>query len=125
VPKTSIAPDVVTERPVPLLVYPLAGLGVAGLGSFGVLAFMADRKQRDLETSCSPACSDEQLKPVKQMYLAGDVALGVGAASLVAAAIVYWVRPSTASPARDRQTLLVTPALTPGGNWTLLAQGAF
>lgn len=117
------ASAVVTERPFPKLVYPLVGLSVVGLGSFGILTFLADRRQRGLETSCSPACTDEQVKPVTRMYLAGDISLGVSAASLAAAAIYYWARPSIASPARDGQAVLLTPTLTPNGSWSLSASG--
>ena len=76
------------------MVYPLIGLGVAGLASFGVFSYLGKSKQDDLETSCAPSCTDADLEQMKQMYLIGDISAGVGAAALLAGTIVYLTRPT-------------------------------
>lgn len=85
-------------RPTPRLVYPLLGVGVAGLASFGVFSVLGKSEQHERETSCAPKCSDDDLSTMKRWYLVGDLSAGVGAAALIGAAIVYFARPS--EPAR-------------------------
>lgn len=81
------------SRPTPAIVYPLLGLGAAGLGGFAVFALLGKSKQNDLDNTCKPNCTDDDLSPMKTKYLIGDIALGVGAASLVAASFFYFGRP--------------------------------
>jgi hypothetical protein len=100
------------RRPVPAMVYPLLGVGVAGLAGFGVFAGIGRGKQNGLEKTCgaSPAhCSESDLGPMKTMYLIGDVSLGVGAAALVGAAIVYLTRPAQRVQAAPVVSLDVGP----------------
>lgn len=80
------------RRPVPIATYPLLGVGIAGLAGFGVFGGLGRAKQTDLENSCKPHCTDSELRPMKTDYLIGDIGLGVGVASLAAAAIVYFTR---------------------------------
>lgn len=89
------APEPAREpaRPTPVIVYPLVGLGVAGLASFGVFSYLGKQKQTDLEKTCAPSCTDDDLKPMKTMYMIGDISAGVGAAALLTGAIVYLTRP--------------------------------
>jgi hypothetical protein len=82
-------PAAPAERPVPVIVYPLLGVGAVGLGSFALFGLMGKSKQSDLENTCKPNCTDSALKPMKTSYLVGDISLGVGVASLVAASIFY------------------------------------
>jgi hypothetical protein len=89
----------VMERPTPVVVYPLLGVGVLGLGAFGVLSFLGKSEQSDLEDKCSPRCTDADLDSMKSYYLIGDISAGVGAAALIGAGIVYLARPS--EPAVD------------------------
>lgn len=82
------------SRPVPGAVYPLLGVGAAGLIGFGIFAVIGRSKQSDLENSCQPHCTDSDLAPMKTAYLIGDISGAVGVASLVGAAIVYFSRPA-------------------------------
>ena len=84
------------RRPVPVLTYPLLGAGIAGIAGFAIFAGIGKSKQSSLENSCEPHCSPSDLSPMKTEYLVGDVALGVGAAALIGAAIVYLTRPAEA-----------------------------
>ena len=91
-PPLAAAPAVPSERPTPIIVYPLLGVGAVGLGSFALFGLMGKSKQSDLENTCKPNCTDSDLKPMKTSYLIGDISLGVGVASLVAASVFYFGR---------------------------------
>lgn len=82
------------ERPTPVLVYPLLAVGIAGLASFGTFSILGKSEQGKLEDRCAPRCDDDELSTMKRFYLIGDISAGVGAASLLGAAIVYLTRPS-------------------------------
>jgi hypothetical protein len=106
------------DRPTPVLVYPLLGVGVAGLASVGVFTSLGKSKESELEDECAPACSDADLEPMKRHYLIGDISAGVGAASLIAAGVVYLARPSR--PAVDVvSSIRLGPARA--GDWHSLA----
>ncbi|MGC4088778.1 MAG: hypothetical protein QM756_12935 [Polyangiaceae bacterium] len=121
-----VAPVVPTEpnRPTPVAVYPLLVVGGVGLAGFGVLSFLGKSKQSDLEDSCKPHCTDEDLKPMKTNYLIGDIAGGVGVAALIGAGIVYLARPTEgpqvgglsvqvgAATPRDRNSLAISVSRT-------------
>jgi hypothetical protein len=73
--------------------YPLVGLGVVGAAGFVGWGLAARSEQKRLERTCSPDCTDSDLRTMRTRYLIGDVALGVGAAALFGATIVYVTRP--------------------------------
>lgn len=81
-------------RPTPVLVYPLLGLGVAGLASFTAFSLLGKSEQGKLEDRCQPRCTDGDLSKMKRWYTIGDVSAGIGAAALIGAGIVYLARPS-------------------------------
>jgi hypothetical protein len=114
------------ERPTPFIVYPLVGLGVAGLAGFGVFSLLGSQKQADLEETCAPGCSDEELAPMKKMYLIGDISAGVGAAALLTSAVVYLTRP-TESPADTRAAFSVSVGsiARSSGSFGVTAGGSF
>ena len=76
-------------RHLPTAFYPLLGVGAVGVVSFGVFSLIGKSKQHDLESTCKPNCTDSALKPMKTSFLIGDISLGVGVASLVAAGVFY------------------------------------
>ncbi len=82
-----------SERPVPVVVYPLLGLGAVGVGSFALFGLIGNSKRSNLESSCKPNCTDGALGPMRTSYLIGDISLGVGAASLITAGVLYFGRP--------------------------------
>lgn len=93
-PVTSTEPPAVPmARPVPFAVYPLLGVGAIGAASFTVFSLLGKSKQSDLESSCKPNCNDSDLDSMKTKYLIGDISLGVGAASLITAGVLYLARP--------------------------------
>jgi hypothetical protein len=70
------------------LSYLLGGTGLASIGA-GALMIYWGRKDNDMLGQCSPSCPPTNVSHVRNMYLAGDVALGVGVASLAASYLVY------------------------------------
>lgn len=102
-------PPPIMERPTPVIVYPLVGLGVAGLGAFGVLSFLGKSEQDDLESRCAPSCAESELESMRRYYLIGDISAGVGAAALIGAGIVYLSRPE--QPSVDKaESFRIAPA---------------
>lgn len=95
-PSAALAQEpLLTEtRPTPTMVYPLLGLGIAGLATYGVLAGLGKTEQNRLEDTCAPSCTNDDLSNMKRMYLIGDVAAGAGAAALLTAGILYLARPT-------------------------------
>lgn len=77
-----------------------AGIGVAGLAGFGVLAASGKSNESRLQDTCSPSCSDSQLSSLKTKYLLADVSLGVGVASLAVGAYFLFSQPSAPTSAR-------------------------
>jgi hypothetical protein len=90
------------ERPVPVATWVLAGVGVAGIGAFGVLGGIGLSKEGDLDARrCAPNCPSEDVDSVRTTFLIGDIALGVGVAALAGATVFYLTRPAVpASAAR-------------------------
>ncbi len=84
----------VTSPPVPIGVWVLGGVGVAGLATFGILGGVGKSKESSLRSSCSPGCSSSAIDTVRSEYIAADVAVGIGAAGLVSAAVWYLLRPT-------------------------------
>jgi len=70
------------------LSYVLGGAGLASIGA-GALMIYWGRKDNDLLSQCSPGCSPDQVNHIRRLYLAGDIAVGAGVASLAASYLVY------------------------------------
>lgn len=107
-------------RPIPVLVYPLLGIGLAGLASFGAFSWIGKSQQRELETTCMPACTDTELKTMKRSYLIGDVSAGIGAATLVGAAVVYFTRPAKTVESQPGLSLGIGPGFATSDGRSLL-----
>jgi hypothetical protein len=118
VPLAPAPREPVMTRPTPVIVYPLLGVGVAGLASFGVFSLLGKSEQNTLEEECAPQCTDSDLESMKRFYLIGDISAGVGAAALIGAGIVYLARPE--KPSFDAaSSVRVGPARA--GDWRSLA----
>ena len=105
-------------RPVPAPVYVLGGVGVASL-AVGTIFFFAQKSQHDdLAARCAPACSPDDVAPLKTKQLVAGLGLGVGVAALAAATVLYVRRPE----AQTTASFSVSP--NPGGA-TFAIQGGF
>jgi len=69
-------------------VWVLGGIGVAGLGLFGVMGGVGLSEKSDAEDTCAPNCSDSEVGSIRAKFIVADVALGVGIASLGGAVIL-------------------------------------
>jgi hypothetical protein len=107
-----------TQRTIGLLV---AGAGAIGLGVSGVLSLVANSKNKDSFQWCEPtnpnSCSIRGFSERNDALAAGDgatVALGIGAAALVAGAVLWFTAPSD-TPARPRNAARIVVVPTVGG----------
>jgi hypothetical protein len=104
-PKVVPAPVEMT-RPVPLVVWIMGGVTVAGAAGFAALGFDGNQRKQSLENSgCAPFCASSAVDVVHREYLAADISLAAGAAALVAGSIFFFTRPGV--PVR----VGVTPSL--------------
>lgn len=87
-PPGEAGPPAHESKKVPVLAYVAGGVAVAALGSFTFFALSGKGSEKDLASSCSPGCSDDQLSPVKRDYLIADVSLGIGLVAAAAAVIL-------------------------------------
>lgn len=102
------------SRPVPTLSWVLGGVGVAGAGSFLYFGLSSRSLEHELERTCAPLCSNQQIDRVRQRSLIANVSLGVGLASLASAAALYLLSgPEQTPPERPVVELGVVPL--PGG----------
>jgi hypothetical protein len=82
--------------------YVIGGVGLASLGTS--VAFLTwGHHDNELLDQCSPNCSQESVDHVKSMYIAADVALGVGVVSLGVATWLYFSESSGTAPADHAQ----------------------
>ena len=67
----------------------LGGLGVVGVAGFVSFGVAGWRQEVDLDRRCAPFCSSIERRSVSRKYVAADVSLGVGVASLAIAGYLY------------------------------------
>jgi hypothetical protein len=70
---------------VPAGAWLLGGLGVAAMGVFATFGILGKNDADDLRATCAPGCAPSQVDAGRVKLVTADVALGVGAVSLVAA----------------------------------------
>ena len=63
VPIAPPPPAPVMERPTPFIVYPLLGVGVAGLASFGVFSFLGKSRRASSRTAARPRARTPTSRP--------------------------------------------------------------
>lgn len=66
----------------------LGGVGVLGLGLFGVLGGIGLAEKSDAEKTCGDQCSDDIVDPIRTKFIIADVSLTVGLLSLAAGVTV-------------------------------------
>jgi hypothetical protein len=74
----------------PWVVWPLGGLGVAGLGGFAALGLWGKSEQNAAERpgGCAPNCTSSEVDSIQLKFTAANVSLAVGLAALGAATII-------------------------------------
>jgi hypothetical protein len=77
--------------------YVIGGVGLAGVG-VGSLMFVWASKDNDSLDRCSPNCKPSSVDHVHNLYVAGDVALGLGLVAIGTATYLYLVSGSVEQP---------------------------
>lgn len=91
------APVMVTPRApappkgVPVVSYVLGGVGVLALGGFTYLRLSGINDYNSLDESCSPRCNEDDVDEIRNKFTLSYVALGVGAAAITSAVVIYAV----------------------------------
>jgi len=90
-PTLATTPPPVAEqkRGVPVLTYVLGGVGLVGMGGFAFFRISAVGDYNDYNSTCSPGCNPDDIDPVRTKFTLSYVSLGVGAAGLVGAGLVF------------------------------------
>jgi hypothetical protein len=83
------------SAPLPLAAIAFGGVGVLGLATFAIFGVTGNGKKSDLDAEkCSPNCPASAVSAIKADYIAADVSLGVGLASLAVATYFFLTRPT-------------------------------
>lgn len=108
--------DMEATRPVPVIVYVFGGLGVAGLATSVYFQAGGLSKRSELDDrGCKPYCPVDDVDAAKRDILMGDIALGVGIASLGAATYFYLSRPSISDQKAGGRPLIDVMGVPGGG----------
>jgi hypothetical protein len=84
----STPPSSTRPAPIPVAVPILAGVAVAGFGTFAVAGLLGLSEKNALDArQCKPDCPQADVNAAQTKFLVADIGLGVGAVSLVVAAI--------------------------------------
>jgi hypothetical protein len=94
-----------------VLPWTLLGVGAASIGAGVGFALWGHSTENHLRDTCSPNCTDSEVRPVRTKYLLGDLSVGVGLASVSVAA--YLLLSHRASEQRAEPALPVTVAAGP------------
>jgi hypothetical protein len=103
----------------------LGGISALGAGGFVLLSSWG-KKDNDLLQQCAPNCQQASVDRVKQRYLAADVSLGVGAAALSGALLLYALSGSHSErPAQSASAYSMDVHPTTGTGAVASLKGAF
>ena len=104
------------ERPVPLGVYVAGGIAMLGFVDFAIAGALGDSLRNQLAASqCAPLCSRDETDALRTRYLVADIGLGIGAAELTTAVVLFITRP-------ERKVVTRAAAECPLGGFRLEAR---
>lgn len=104
-----------------IAVFVFGGLGVLALGSFATFALLGKSQKSDLEKSCAPTCTDEEVGRVRTKLLIGDISLVTGIVALGAATTFFFLdRRAPAVPPSPRASMRFDLHPLPGGGAAVL-----
>jgi hypothetical protein len=95
---SSVAAARDNERPIPISVFVLGGVAVVGVASFATFGLMAKSDTDRLRDECAPACPTGDRDDAFGKALVADISLGIAAAAVIAAGVLYVLRPTHAVP---------------------------
>lgn len=84
-------PPAVEKKPggIPVLTYVLGGVGLVGMGGFAFFRVSAVGDYNDYNSTCSPQCNPDDIDSVRTKFTLSYVSLGIGAAGLAGAGLVF------------------------------------
>jgi hypothetical protein len=83
-----------TEGPSALPAFVVGGLSLAVLATSAFLGVTGRQQLSDLRATCAPACTDDQVNPVRTRLVASDVTLAVGLVGAALAVSMFALRGS-------------------------------
>ena len=86
-------------------------IGVAAGAMFGVFAGLAAKEDGDLEDTCSPVCSGDEVSKLRSFNRGADVSLGLAGVGIVTGVVLLLVAPSSDGGSDERAR--VQPLLGP------------
>ncbi len=104
-------PASAATSPLPIAPLVLGGVALAGGAAFAGLAASARSDYDHLDATCAPRCTPEAVDPVRTKLVLANVFFGLSVASLGAAAILWFTRPT--APRAKTTAFAITPL--PGG----------
>lgn len=76
-----------------------SALGAIGFTYFGLIG---RAREQDAQSGCAPRCTDSDLRPMKQAYLAADISLGLAVVGIATSLVLL----ATSSPTKARDGAL-------------------
>ncbi|APR76233.1 Hypothetical protein A7982_01580 [Minicystis rosea] len=106
-----VTPRAEVSSPAPWI---LLGVGAVSLGAFGVLQGVAQSEYADIKAGCgvTRSCTEDTVAPTRSKFIASGVAMGVGLASIAAAATLWIV---SSSPHKTGAAARTGLAISPTG----------
>jgi hypothetical protein len=90
-----------SSRPIPIIVYPLAAIGIVALGSFTVFGLSGRSDYFDYKQKCATSCTSSDGDSARTKLIVADVSLGVSVVAIGAATYFFLARPTVSTtPAR-------------------------
>ncbi len=125
-PPAPALPPPPEHRPVPMLTFVLGGTTLAATVTGAVLGGLALSKRREVQQGCAPLCQDRDLRGIKDLALASDVAFAVALLGAGATLYSYVVRPSAPATAEMGAAARQAPSLRLAWTgWGIVAGGNF
>ena len=102
------------ERPIPIGVWIFGALSAVALGTAGVFALDGLGRKSDLD-ACKPHCSADDVDAMSTQFTFADVALGAGVMAGIAAAYLFFTRPTVeaAQPGMVSRRMRPVPFASP------------
>lgn len=92
----------------------LGGVGVVGIGMFAAFALIGTSEKSDLEDTCAPNCTEDEVDSVRTKLIVADISLAVGVVSLGVAAVI-WATSGGSSASADLAGLTFDVSPSPSG----------
>ena len=118
-PKAVSPEPAARRRPVPGTVWIAGATTLIAIGSLAIFGGLALSEKSKLERTCSPFCSENETRGLRNDMGGADISLGLAVAAAAAGGVLFFLRPNVES--QSKPALSVTPA-TGGGMFSLVGR---